>query len=1224
MENFILLALIACVIVLFNNFSNLRKENDHLNSLNRKSKDDYNSLRKEIEEIKKQISRPDFVSETVVSKIEEIEKIPEPAQDIPPPIIPVPLDIVENILQKEEHTISEEALEKLALSFETPTIYINDKKESAPEPIKTPEPVKNSDIQQSQTRELYELEEQPKSQKQEEEIDVESAFSILVKKLEQQFAENWTGILGTAIMVLGIGYLSIYTAMKVSPMFRILILWLYAGILVGSYFFLEKKEKWFKTGLWLRSAGASLFLFGCFGASQIPALTFIHNIPLAYSLIAVGIAINLYVGYIIKQQTFLSLHVILSFLILCVIPEKLLITFLLASLTATAGIVLSYKEKWEYHLLIVISAFIIFDIWFTQGTNTLSPSQNIFAILGIILVSVSCMYMQYRSIYSNTHFDRIAFVTHLVNWILFALGLILHSTGSKIKIFVLFTAAIICLSATLFARKKKIFWLYHLDGMVSFILFALSIIMLNDWKVGYDVIACGLYLLVIACLFVVYKSKEVLLHKIFLVLNHIFCLVTLVFFLLYINPSFEQEHITNSFATVIFMTFATLLVPVFCAVKKEFLEIDIFIFKRDLSLNGIFSVLFSILFFVSWYHTIEISFFYPLLFIALLWCLIRFKFKSNTFDFGRFTFLIISIATGLMIILTEPKSNLDFILALGIVVVVTFNWFVKLLYNDESTVKTVGIVGINILLISLSYKYLAPYTIIQIFGWFAIALLNHEFLWIQFKRKSLSTENQILLYGFCLAFSIFGSALFAYNTQFLTHTEIGLIAIGLSVIEIYILFADKIRNKSNAVISGWVNFNRLNSEIILFNALVFGFSCIQLDYIPVYLGSLALLTFWVFQKIDRLKRYNIYSFVLLVGGIFLSLYLAAFDANTVSKNVLYITQAISVLLSVGYSYLQMKSRKEDGKMFIAFLPIIQNLWIIALVSIQVEVVYLAPIFMLLAILNFGLILYGKIELVPESVIIIGLLSLLTSVFYSIKELNDFTWLAWVLQLSSIVLLIVLVLLMNKKEFIKSLKIDYQIVINVWLSIIMFSQLEHKWLPVFWATTAIVNLCLYYKKIGNKKEISIVYYLLANFHLAFISFTYYESKFEFVYLIIFALLALYIFIIYKYIEDFKFRNSIIIYPATFSIGLFLYLSFDKGILTFFWILESLGLLILGIILKEKYFRYVSLSLVGVCVIRLMFFDLSNADFLIRALVLLGVGVVLLVMNTLFKKYKERFD
>jgi hypothetical protein len=1214
MESFILFALIVCVVVLFNNLSKLKTENEKLDSLYRKNKDNYNSLKKEIDEIKRQITQPEFVTTNTVSKIDAIEIVLEQN----PVIIPVVPNSIEDSSQSETNTISEESLEKIALSFDKPAIAVTDRKESITG-IRTPEPLENLEIKQTS-----EVEVQSEPQIHEEEIYVESAFSILIKKLEQQFAENWTGILGTAIMVLGIGYLSIYTAMKVSPMFRILILWLYAGILAGSYFFLKKKEKWLKTGLWLRSAGASLFLFGCFGASQIPALTFIHDIPVAYSLIGIGIAINLYIGYIIKQQTFLSLHVILSILILCVIPEKLLITFLLASLTATAGIVLSYKEKWEYHLLIVISAFIVFDIWFMQGTNILMPSQNIFAIIGIILVSVSCMYMQYRSIYANTRFDRIAFATHLINWILFALGLILHSTGSKIKIFVLFTAAILCLFAAIFARRKKIFWLYHLDGMVSFILFALSIIMLNDWKVGFDSIACGLYLLVIICLFVVYKNKEILLHKIFLGINHVLCLFVFLFFVVHINPSYDQINITNTFATLIVMLLMTLLVPVFCVVKKEFLEIDSFIIKKDLSLNGVFSLLFSILFFVSWYYTIVISFYFPLLFIALLWCSLRFKFKTNTFDFGRFTFFIITTATGLMLILTDPKSNLDLALALGIVAVITFNWFVKLFYNDDSIIKTFGIIGINALLISLTYKYLASYDIVQIFAWFGIALLNHEFLWIQFKRKALTTENQILLYGFCLAFSLFGSGLFAYNTRFLNTAEIGLLAIGLSIIETYILFADKIRNKSNDVISGWGKFNILNSEFILFNALVFGFSCIQINYIPVYLGSLALITFFIFQKIEKITRYNFYSFALLMGCILLSIYLAIYKADTANQYTLYGTQAVCVLLAVAYSYLQMKSTKEAGKMFISVLPVNQNLWIIALLFIQVKLVYLAPLFMLLAILNFALILYKKIQLAPESILVIGLLSILTSVFYSIKELNSFTLSAWVLQLSSIVLLIVLALLINKKEFIKALKIDYQIFINIWLSIIMFSQLEHKWLPVFWAVTAIVNLCLYYKKIGNKKEISIVYYLLANFHLAFISFTYYESKFEFVYLIIFALLALYIFIIYKYIEDFKSRNSIIIYPATFSIGLFLYLSFDKGILTFFWILESLGLLILGIILKEKYFRYVSLSLVGICVIRLMFFDLSNADFLIRALVLLGVGVVLLVMNTLFKKYKERFD
>ncbi|KRD07315.1 hypothetical protein ASE21_17625 [Flavobacterium sp. Root901] len=1214
MVNFILFILFVCVIVLFNNFSKIKEENDNLDSLYRKSREDYNSLKSQIDEIKKHIVQSGLSREDLITKIEEVEIVSEPVAEISPQIISDPVVDLEEFIQ--DPVINQEIAEKPVLSFDSSAVPVYDTNKNIEE-----QDSESSDFEHS----VLPAETQTEPQYKEEEIYVESAFSIFIKKIEQQFAENWTGILGTAIMVLGIGYLSIYTALKVSPMFRVLILWIYAGVLAGSYYFLKKKEKWLKTGLWLRSAGASLFLFGCFGASQIPALTFVESIPLAYSLMGIGIAINLFVGYIIRQQTFLSLHVILSILVLCVIPDKLLITFLLASLTATAGIILSFKEKWEYHLLIVISAFIIFDLWFTQGNHVLSPSQNMFAIFGIILVSVSCMYMQYRSIYANTHFDRIAFITHLTNWILFASGLILHSTGSKIKIFVLFAAGILCLFAALFARKKKIFWLYHLDGMVSFVLFALTAVMLNDWKVGFDVIACILYFLVIACLFIVYKSGETLLHKIFLGINHVLGLIILGFFTLHISPYSLQINITNTFATLIVLTLITLIVPVFCAVKKEFLEIDAFVMKKDLSLNGIFSVLFSLLFFVSWYHTIEFSFYYPLIFLALLWCGLRFKFKTNTFDLGRFTFLIITIITGLVLIVNKQKSNLDIVFALGIIAVITFNWFVKLFYTNERIIKTIGIVGINALFISVLHRYVGDYHIALIFGLFGIALLNHEFLWIQFKRKTLAAGNQALLYLFCLGLSIAGSFLFAYKTQFLNTAEIGLIAVGISVIETYFLFADTIRNKTNEVIPVWGNYNSINSEFILFNALVFGFSCIESNYISVYLGVLAVLTFWVFQKVERIKRYNVYSFLFLIGSVLLTVFLAVSGKDyLLNKNTLYITETISILLSVIYSWLQLKSSKEEGKMYSAILPIIQNLWIIILLFAQVEMSYLPVIFMLLAILNFVLILYKKIELASESVIVIGSLSILASVFYSIKQKNNFTLMDWVLQLSAIVLLIVLVFLIRKKEFIKSLKIDYQIVINIWLSIIMFSQLEHKWLPVFWAATAIVNLLLYYKKIGNKKEISIVYYLLANFHLAFVSFNYFESRFEFVYIIIFALLALYIFIIYKYIEDFKFRNSIIIYPATFSIGLFLFLSFDKGILTFFWILESLGLLILGIILKEKYFRYVSLSLVGVCVIRLMFFDLSNADFLIRALVLLGVGVVLLVMNTLFKKYKERFD
>ena len=338
-------------------------------------------------------------------------------------------------------------------------------------------------------------------------VYIESAFSKLLKKFEVQFAENWTGILGTGIMVLGIGYLSIYTAMKVSPLFRILLIWLYASLLMGSYYLLKKKEQWEKTGLWLRSAGASLFLFGCFGASQIDALHFINHQGFGYLLIGFGIALNLFIGYSIKKRTFLSLHVVLSMLILCVVPDKMLLTFILASLTATAGIILSYKEKWEYHLLIVIVSFLIFDIWFNSGAIGLSKSENIFAILGILLVFASCLCMQYRSVYENTKFEKTAFITHLSNWILFASGLLMHSTGNHLKTFIIMAGSVICFFLALHARKKRVIWLYHLDGMVSFLLLFLSVILLNDWKVGLDVVFCILYTITLLSMFIVYKEK---------------------------------------------------------------------------------------------------------------------------------------------------------------------------------------------------------------------------------------------------------------------------------------------------------------------------------------------------------------------------------------------------------------------------------------------------------------------------------------------------------------------------------------------------------------------------------------------------------------------------------------------------------------------------------------------------------------------------------------------
>ena len=1069
-----------------------------------------------------------------------------------------------------------------------------------------------------------ELEIEPKKpiiEKPKEEV---SPFYVFLKKAEKQFADNWTGILGTAIMVLGIGYLSIYTALQVAPLYRLFILWLYSALLMGTNYFLSKKIRWRKTGLWFRSGGASLFLFSCFGASQIPALVFTTNMSVGYGLIGLGIALNLYIGYIIKQQTFLSLHVILSMLVLCVIPEKLLITLLLAAITSAVGILLSYKEKWEYHILIVIFSFALFDLWFNLSGNTLNPTENRIAIMGIVLVGGSCLLMQYRNVYANSLFEKAAFITHLVNWILFATGLLLHATGSKFKSFIFMAVAVLCLLLALNARKKKIYWLYHLDGIIAFALCALGIVLLNDWQVGIDRILSILYVLIVLCLVIVHQQKEVLLHKIFLGINNFFAFILLLLYLLMMNktiPSPSEPSLLASALTVAIIAFG---IPLLTAFKKNLAKVDDIYGMDNLSLNGLLSIVFSVLAFCYWDSFFSFSYYFALLFMALIWCFAKQKLDTKSFDLGRLAFLVLSILCGCYLIAVQEKTNLDWVYLLGLGTVIAYNWRLKLFFNDSSLIRHIAVFGFNMALALFIFKYLKTYDVAPIMALLVVAVLNHEFLWFNIQKKSLTIQNQTALYLAYCTFVALSSTILLIKSFELQTTDIFICCLALTIVELYVLFAGKWRSKTENNATGWQEFSYINSELVLFNFLLFGFSCLATEYIAVFLGAIAVLAYYGFQKFAEFKYYNNYSFVLLVGSMMTTIYLVLTPIAGVNQNLLYGSQALSILFSVLYSYMQYKNTEEKTNQFNIVFPYIQNLWVLVLLFLQLKTEWLPVAFMAVALLNYGLITAKITKTNRYFVPAICALAIIISLFYSLTHFKTFDWVDWTLQVWSFGLGVLTISFMSKDEENPEIKTIYQIVLNLWMSVIMLSQLDHKFLPVFWAVTAIVNLYLYYKKTNNQKNISLIYYLLANIHLGVLSFVYYESSFLYIYLLIFMLLGGYIYLAYKWIGSFEHKNSFLVFPATLSIGCFLFLTFDKGILTFFWILESLGLLILGVLLKEKYFRYVSLSLVGICVVRLMFFDLSNSNFLIRAMVLVGVGVVMIVMNTIFKKYKHRFN
>ena len=189
---FFIFVLFVCVAILFNNFFNLRKNNDYIESLIQSYKEDNGRLRKEIAEIK----------EAIEGKTITIEKSSP---------------IIEEIKPQEIESIEDSIIETVKENADFPPVIETIEPEE--ESIDSNEPVLPQKIEEEIF--TYESKTTPRLENQipiEEEIYEESAFSKFLKNAEKQFADNWTGILGTAIMVLGIGYLNIYTALTVSSL----------------------------------------------------------------------------------------------------------------------------------------------------------------------------------------------------------------------------------------------------------------------------------------------------------------------------------------------------------------------------------------------------------------------------------------------------------------------------------------------------------------------------------------------------------------------------------------------------------------------------------------------------------------------------------------------------------------------------------------------------------------------------------------------------------------------------------------------------------------------------------------------------------------------------------------------------------------------------------------------------------------------------------------------
>ena len=334
-------------------------------------------------------------------------------------------------------------------------------------------------------------------------------------RIEKQIAENWTGIVGTMVLVLGIGFLGIYTALRMSEFYRFLMIVTCALIMASSFLVLRRKVKWLKLSLWMRSGSGAVFLFACLGAGGISGLHWIHRPLYGLIVLSLGIAANLYLAMVGGKQVFASLHVLLGLVALMIAPQTET-TLIVASVVALFGIVLTYREKWDYHLLLSISSFFVYHTyWYFRsgGKAALSMEQN---VTGIVVVSAVCALaacVHYRKVYGAKEFEKTPFMVHLLNWVYFGLGLLMHVNGMKWETIPIFLGAAIAFALAREARKLRIRWLHCTDMLIAQIGTIIGMTSLTKWDIGYDVILTIVFLEVLAFTRIVVIVKETFLYR---------------------------------------------------------------------------------------------------------------------------------------------------------------------------------------------------------------------------------------------------------------------------------------------------------------------------------------------------------------------------------------------------------------------------------------------------------------------------------------------------------------------------------------------------------------------------------------------------------------------------------------------------------------------------------------------------------------------------------------
>jgi hypothetical protein len=277
------------------------------------------------------------------------------------------------------------------------------------------------------------------------------------RRLERALIENWTGILGVVVLVAGVTFLAVSLALRLGPLTRFLLTILVALAMMVPSVLWGRRQRWRRLSLWMRSGGAALILFACVAAGGLPelGLRWLNDPRQALALMLMGMAINLTVATIARQQTTASLHVVVNLLPLLLVPSNG-ITLAIASLVSLLGQVLPRRRAWHRHRLIVTAAYALFQsCWFVAAPISLlaSPGVRAGGVLAAVVVFATGLLQRHGGRALRRAFTPMQLATLLLQWGGIALAVLLYPRQAAVRATALALAAALALLLSRRARR---------------------------------------------------------------------------------------------------------------------------------------------------------------------------------------------------------------------------------------------------------------------------------------------------------------------------------------------------------------------------------------------------------------------------------------------------------------------------------------------------------------------------------------------------------------------------------------------------------------------------------------------------------------------------------------------------------------------------------------------------------------------------------------------------